>query len=150
MAFLSPGVARSVRHTTAALLTFAAGALAACSDKAPPTPVAPKPVLPGNGGPANPYRGSAFQFDVDTRAGKVDVKSPQQTGVTNGPSTGKSAAAGANLSKTPTSGGPSLSIVAGDVVEVTATNYRVCGLTVACGATDPAPPAGMQLVQFIV
>src|SRR5262249_34630357 len=137
--------ARYTRGATGALLLVAAGAIAACSDTAPTKPGA-KAVLPANPGPANPYRGSAFMFDVDTRNGSVAVKSPQQTGVTNGPS----ASLAPSSSKSPT-GGPSLSIVAGDVIEITATNYRICGLpSGACGANDPAPPAGMQLVQFDV
>lgn len=145
MAFLSPGAARSVRRTTMTLAALSAGALAACSDKAPPTS-AEKPVLPGNSGPANPYRGSAFVFDVDTRSGKVVVTSPQQAGITNGPTSSLAP----SLSKSP-GNGPSYSIVAGDVIEITASNYRICGLTSgACAANLPAPPAGMQLVQIDV
>lgn len=132
---------RGARRAVAAAAVFAAS-LAACDSPSRP---ATKPVLPLDPEPIAGLRAASFVLDVNTRTGTVKVTPP---------------AAGLNANVA----GPDFSIVGGDVIELTTSNYHAgllgqnrpgvvtvtfnVRITNRLGATDlitptfPTPPAG--------
>jgi hypothetical protein len=91
-----------------ALLTLALAATA-CESNRPVT----QPELPGDPPANSELRQASFIADVNTRTGKVQITAPVRTGM---------AFDGVSLNQVGL-GGPSFSIIAGDVVELTAANF---------------------------
>lgn len=91
------------------LLTSVAALAVACGGERGTT----GPRLPGNPPPNPQIKSAAFIADVNLRTGVIKISAPVST-VT--PGTSPAASAGI--------GGPSFSILAGDVVELTASNYN--------------------------
>lgn len=105
----------STRGARAALLSLAAVAAAACADN---NPVRTDPRLPPEG-PKDPRITSAtFLLDVNTRTGEVRITPPSQ-GLS---SLGSLSPSFSNIPAP--GGGPKFSIVAGDVVLLTASSYQ--------------------------
>lgn len=129
MAFFS----RSLRSAGTLVATTMALALGACSDSSTSaTPDVPEePSLP----PA--VRQAAFVFDVDMRKQSVNVLAP------NGASVGSLSLRDGSL-RTSGGRGPDLSILAGDVVELTTSNFT------ASGVGQGGAPAGRVYVSFDV
>ena len=106
------------RTLAASLLVASAAAIAACSDSGKPV----GPNLPGDPGPGSAFKQASFILDIDTKSGKVKVTAPSK-GISND----------ASLDVAGGIGRPSLSILAGDAVQLIASNYSAS----AVGAFDP-------------
>ncbi|MCU0624813.1 MAG: hypothetical protein MUF53_13270 [Gemmatimonadaceae bacterium] len=123
------------RKLLGATLALAAIGLAACSDssEAPITPIVPEePTIAPN------LRAAAFIFDVDRANGKVRVIAPSGGSVASiaGPGGANFSLSGGN--------GRQLSILAGDVIELTTSNFT------ASGVGTGGAPAGRVFVSFDV
>lgn len=105
-------------------------AFAACSTDAP---VGATPQLPTNPVVPPQYRGAAFIMDVSALKKSIKITAPTST-------IGKSSSLSGESSSAFASSGPDLSLLGGDVIDLTATNY-VAG---AVGASVP----GKVLVTF--
>lgn len=105
-----------VLRRTAGLAIAAAVALSACS-KDTGTPSEPQgPNLPGNPTENPQFRAASFIFDVNTNTKTVKITAPSGSVI--------NASIGADGKLTQREGGPDLSIVTGDVVELTTANYQ--------------------------
>lgn len=120
-----------------ALVTAAVVALAACSGGI--DGLAPGPNIPNDPLPNPQFKQAAFLFNVNTSKGTVAVTAPTKSVSTSLAKLGK--ANGLNLSsgKGPT---PSFSLLGGDVLDITASNYHASG--VGQGGASP----GKVLVTF--
>jgi hypothetical protein len=105
-----------VRHTLAASLLVAAAACGGDSTK----PVGPN--LPGDPGPGSAFKQASFILDIDTKSGNIKITAPAK-GISNS----------ASLDVTGGLGRPSFSILAGDAVQLVASNYSAS----AVGALIP-------------
>jgi hypothetical protein len=131
----------SFRRTVAVRLATAVVAIAAFTAACDTQPSGTtSPTLPGNPSPNPQIKSAAFIADVNLTTRKITISAPV-TNVTPGASAG---AAGVAAAKTASldlqAGGPSYSILAGDVVELTASNM----VTSAVGQYTP----GKQRVTF--
>ncbi len=123
------------RRLLGTTLALAAIGLAACSDS---SEKAILPIVPDEPNIAPNLRAAAFIFDVDRTTGMVRVIAP-----TGGSVASFAAPGGANLALSG-GNGRQLSILAGDVIELTTSNYT------ASGVGTGGAPAGRVFVSFNV
>lgn len=117
---------RSLGRLAAVVTTAAAVGLGACTKG---DSLVEPPDLPGQPPAVNPQlRAAAFILDINKRTGQIKITQPK-VGVVSAPSF------------SPEVGGPSFSIVGGDVVDLTASNFNASAVGASCaGGVLPGQP----------